>query len=89
MELNQAREEIDKIDNEIIELVAKRLSVAKEIAKIKKSNNLPVENKAREEEVLKNAINNLKAKGFDDEKFAKELFAVIMQKSKEIQKEEQ
>ena len=49
MELTQAREEIDRIDNEIIKLVAKRLSVAKEIGKLKKSKNLPVENKQREE----------------------------------------
>ena len=89
MELTQAREEIDRIDNEIIKLVAKRLSVAKEIGKLKKSKNLPVENKQREEEVIKNAINNLKANGYDDAKFAKALYAAIMQKSKEIQKEEQ
>lgn len=87
MELRQAREDIDKIDNEIIELVAKRLSIAKEIAKIKKKNNLSVENKEREEEVLKNAVNNLKANGFDDAGFAKALYAVIMDKSRQIQKE--
>lgn len=89
MELRQAREEIDNIDNEIIQLVAKRLSIAKEIAKIKKKNNLPVENKQREEEVIKNAINNLKANGYDDAKFAKAIYEVIMEKSREIQKEEQ
>ncbi|MFA5887383.1 MAG: chorismate mutase [Candidatus Nanoarchaeia archaeon] len=89
MELSQAREKIDLIDKQIAELVAKRLSIAKEIAKIKRNDNLSVENKQREEEVIKNAVNNLKSNGYDDAKFAKALYAVLMNKSKEIQKGEQ
>lgn len=42
---------------------------------------------AREEEVIKNAINNLKSGGYDGAKFAKAIYAAIMKKSKEIQKE--
>lgn len=83
--MEQLRKEIDDIDRKIIELLAKRFSIAKEIAKLKKDQNLPIQDKEREEEVIKNAINNLKANGFDDAQFAKDLYAVIMKKSKEVQ----
>lgn len=87
MELSHAREEIDRIDNEIIELVAKRLSIAKEIAKIKNKLKLPFEDKERETQLLKARIKKMKELGVDDAEFVKLLFAVIIKKSKEIQKE--
>ncbi|MDI6737054.1 MAG: chorismate mutase [Nanoarchaeota archaeon] len=87
MELKQAREYIDNIDKEIIKLLARRFSIAKEIAKIKKEQSLPIQNNEREEEVIKKAIENLKEQGYDDEEFARGLFTIIMNKSKEIQKE--
>ncbi|MBU2637899.1 MAG: chorismate mutase [Nanoarchaeota archaeon] len=89
MELKQAREEIANIDKAIIELIARRLSIAKEIAKIKKDNNLPIQDKGREEEVIQNAVKSLKEQGYDDPEFVKALYTLIMKKSKEIQKEEQ
>lgn len=85
MELKQKREEIDKIDREIIGLLAKRFSIAKEIAKIKKSHNLPIQNKEREEEVIQKAVENLKEKGYDEKEFVKTIYTAIIKKSKEVQ----
>lgn len=87
MELKQAREDIDKIDTEIIELVAKRLELAKEIAEIKKKLKLPLEDKEREEELLQSRIKTVKEFGYDDAEFVKHLFVLLIKKSKEIQKE--
>lgn len=83
--MEQLRKEIDDIDRKIIELLAKRFSIAKEIAKLKKDQNLPIQDKEREEEVIQKANENLKQQGYDDKKFTKEIYAVIMKKSKEVQ----
>lgn len=86
MELKKAREEIDNIDRELIELIARRLSIAKDIAKIKKDQDIPIQNKEREEEVIQKAVENMKDKGYDEKEFMKELYNLIMKKSRELQK---
>ncbi|MBQ4155690.1 MAG: prephenate dehydratase [Clostridia bacterium] len=52
MNLDELRVEIDKIDDELINLFQKRMDVAVEIGKYKKNNNLPVLNSQREREKL-------------------------------------
>ena len=52
MDLNQLRERIDGVDNEIIRLMTERMDIAAEIAAYKKENGLPVLNVAREREKL-------------------------------------
>lgn len=84
--MEKLREDIDKIDNGILQLVAKRMKPAKEIAEIKKNNNLPLEDKKREDELIKSRIKKMKELGFDDAEFVKQLFTLLMGKSKEIQK---
>ncbi|HII14886.1 MAG TPA: chorismate mutase [Nanoarchaeota archaeon] len=87
MELKQAREEIDKIDNEILQLAAKRLGIAKEIAEIKQKLNLPLGDRERESELLQARIEKMQELGFEDKEFVRQLFAILMKKSKEIQTE--
>lgn len=53
--LHELRKEIDKIDKQIIELLEKRVRIAKEIGEIKRELNLPVRDEKREEEVLRRA----------------------------------
>ena len=52
MNLEELRVEIDKIDNELIELFQKRMEVAVKIGEYKKNNNIPVLNSQREREKL-------------------------------------
>ncbi|MBS0604177.1 MAG: chorismate mutase [Verrucomicrobia bacterium] len=52
MNLDELRKIIDQLNTEIIELFSKRLSVTKEIAKVKKENQLPVHDPLREEKQL-------------------------------------
>lgn len=52
MTLEELRKVIDQLNADIIALFAKRLDVAKEIAKVKKQNKLPVHDQDREEKQL-------------------------------------
>ncbi len=48
MNLEKLREQIDAINRELVELFGKRLELAKEIARIKKREKLPILDEARE-----------------------------------------
>lgn len=50
MKLEELRNQMDALNREIVELFAKRVSVAIEIARIKKESNLPVYDPVREKE---------------------------------------
>lgn len=52
MNLERLRKTIDQLNAEIIQLFSERLKVTKEIAKIKKEQNLPINDFVREEEQL-------------------------------------
>lgn len=52
MDINDARDKIDSIDNELVELLKKRMEIAKKIAEYKQENSLPALNKSREREIL-------------------------------------
>lgn len=53
MKLQELREEIDKLDDEIVALLEKRVQIAKQIGEIKTRLNQEVYNPKREEEILK------------------------------------
>ena len=50
--LDESRARIDSIDDELARLFVERLKITGEIAGIKKENNLPVFNPARESEII-------------------------------------
>ena len=50
--LEEQRKRIDEIDDEIFRLFLERLKVTEEVAKVKKENNLPIVNPAREREII-------------------------------------
>ena len=52
MSLENLRNEIDSIDNQLINLFQERMDVAAKIGEYKKENNLPVLNVQREREIL-------------------------------------
>ena len=84
--LDAARAEIDDIDNQIVELLAKRLEICKKLGRYKKKNNVPIQNKEREKQIIKDRAKELKELGFDDDKFVQELFGLNMKKAREVQK---
>ena len=52
MNLENIREQIDEIDNQLIALFKQRMEAVTEVAKYKKENNLPVFSRKREREIL-------------------------------------
>tara|TARA_Y100000590_G_scaffold463233_1_gene629488 strand:- start:6139 stop:6945 length:807 start_codon:yes stop_codon:yes gene_type:complete len=52
-ELDNLREELDNIDNQLIELITKRARIALDISDFKKVNNLPIFHPAREMVILR------------------------------------
>ena len=56
MELQELRNEINRIDDEMLALLGQRLAVCRSIAEYKRANGLPVRDAARETEKLQEAI---------------------------------
>ncbi len=79
-ELKKLRLEIDIIDDEIMNLLNKRLSVVSKVSKVKKRNNLSVLDSNREMEVLN------KLSGFKYSNELIDIYKYIMKVSKEMQK---
>lgn len=80
--IDKYREEIDLIDGKIIELLIKRFQIVLDIKEYKENHNLPILDTNREQAII-SKINNL---NFDDNII--EIYKVIMQESKKIQKGE-
>lgn len=53
--LEKFRKTIDKIDNDLIKIIAKRFKVTKKVRDFKNINNLLIEDKDREVEIMDNA----------------------------------
>ena len=78
---NSMRKKIDRGDRGVLFLIKRRFHLAKKVAKYKMDNNLDVEDINREDEVIKNVLNQA---GMMDlrEKFIRDLFKTIMEESK-------
>ncbi|KMT22723.1 prephenate dehydratase [Clostridium cylindrosporum] len=58
-DLKEIRDEIDRIDNEIIKLFQDRMDTVIKVAEYKKKNNLEVLNRKREEQVIENHLSKI------------------------------
>ena len=83
-DLNSLRNKIDKIDNEIIDLLNDRFDVVKEIGEYKKENNIPVEDKAREKIILQILDTKLSNSPYKEE--IKNIYKELFTQSKNKQK---
>ncbi|MCW4048141.1 MAG: chorismate mutase [Candidatus Bathyarchaeota archaeon] len=66
-EINPLRDEINRLNTEIIEKLKERVTVAIEIGEVKKRHGKPVVDKSREEIVLDNVANLASEMGLDPE----------------------
>jgi len=80
--LKEYRQEIEKVDEQLIKLISQRMELSKKIGEYKKENNLPIFDPSREEE-LKNK-NILLVKEEYREAY-KEVFETILKVSKNVQ----
>ena len=83
MDLRECRQEIDRIDGELVKLLEERMDVVREVAEYKRASGGPVYDPAREEEKL------VMIRGAASDDFCKEalpkIFAQIMACSRELQ----
>ncbi|HCA04609.1 MAG TPA: bifunctional chorismate mutase/prephenate dehydratase [Ruminococcaceae bacterium] len=80
-ELSEIRHDIDKIDDELVELFKKRMDCAREVGCYKKLNGTPVLNRRRENEIL----DDVQQKGGEYGLYARLLFSNIMELSRALQ----
>ncbi|MBS6183694.1 MAG: prephenate dehydratase [Clostridium celatum] len=83
MNLSECRNEIDKIDKELVELFEKRMNVAINVAKYKIENNIPIFNGAREAEVIEKNVNRLNNKEYS--RLTEKFFTHLMELSRSLQ----
>ena len=80
--LNDYREQIDRIDEQLVDLFTKRMQIASEIAQLKKASGIPVLDAKRERELLSRIE---KLSGPDFGTYSKSLYETIMALSRSYQ----
>ena len=86
MTLDELREEIEDIDREIVELIARRTYVADTIAQVKDERGLPTTDESQEQRVMDRAGEN--AEQFDvDANLVKAIFRLLIELNKVEQRE--
>ena len=84
MKLDEIRKLIGELDEEILRNLAKRKTLVKEIAVLKKSAGMPVIDEKREREILEKIRIKSEYIGIDEE-FALRLFKIILENSRKEQ----
>jgi len=84
--IDDYRNKIDEIDKEITRLFEERMDIVIKVGEYKKQNNLPVFNKAREDEVIEKNIGYLNNKDYAEG--LKQFFTNIMNISKDLEDKE-
>jgi len=86
MSLEELRAEIESIDREIVELIARRTYVAETIADVKAERDLPTTDEGQEDAVMERAGDN--AAKFDlDSNLVKTVFRLLIELNKVEQRE--
>ncbi len=86
MSLDELRAEIEGIDREIVELIARRTYVADTVAQVKEERDLPTTDEGQEEQVMERAGEN--AERFDvDANLVKAIFRLLIELNKVEQRE--
>ena len=82
--LSLLRQEIDKIDSELIDILSRRMLVSREIGQYKKEHSMPVFQVGRHDDVIKTRIRLARELGIDEE-FMKTLLRAIHEESVRLQ----
>lgn len=83
MDLNEIRQQINEIDEQLVALFRKRMETVVEVAKYKQENHLPVLDRTRERQVLCRVA---EMAGEDLEHYAKVLYTTLMDVSRNYQR---
>jgi len=83
--IDELREEINEVDEQLVRILAKRMDIVKEIGKLKKENNLSALDEKRWQEVLERTLENAK-KYTVSEDLIKKIYEKIHATALEIEK---
>ena len=86
MPIEPLRAEISRIDEEIIELIAKRQRLAGRIAQVKMNEGLPIHDKERTQAVLDSAFESSVEKNINPV-YVQQVFQILIKMSEERQRE--
>ena len=82
MDIKDLRDNIDRIDADLIKLFAERMETAAKIADYKKQNNLPILNAEREKEVVEKVVSAVPK---ELQEYAETLYKTIFELSRSYQ----
>ena len=86
MELTEIRKELDKLDAELVSILAKRMKFIPEVAEYKKKNNIQRFQPAREKEILESKRKLAKEAGLNPD-LVEKIFKEIINDAHRIEKE--
>ncbi|CAM2900056.1 chorismate mutase [Hathewaya histolytica] len=82
-DIKNIRREIDNIDKELVRIFEERLNLSLKVMEYKKERSLPILDKNREEQVIKQAKENLN--NIKYEEYLEDFFTKLMEISKKVQ----
>jgi len=85
MDLKSLRKKIDEIDDELVDVISRRISLMPEVAEVKRRENVGIDQQDREREVMVNIRKKALEKGLDQD-FMEKIMSEIITESKKIQK---
>ena len=82
MEINEIRNEIDKVDEQLVKLFVERMNLSAQIADYKKAHNLPIYVPSREREKLQNVAEQA---GAEMDNYTRVLYSMLFELSRSYQ----
>ena len=80
----ELREQIDQLDEDIIQLLIKRMGISKEVGKLKEELDIPVEDKGREQEII-DRLTSQAGRNLSEEQLIR-IFTAVFKSSKQVQR---
>ena len=80
----ELRQKIDTLDEEIIQLLKKRMEISKEVGKLKEKLDIPVEDMGREQEII-DRLTQQAGINLSEEQLIR-IFTAVFKSSKQIQR---
>ena len=84
--LTNLRRQIDNLDNELLDILGKRMNISREIGEYKKKHNMPIVQSGRFGDIMTTRILAAKAMGMSEE-FMRSVFSAIHEESVRVQVE--
>ena len=79
----ELRQKIDKLDEDIIQLLKRRMGISKEVGKLKEELDIPVEDKEREKEII-DRLTQHAGRNLSEEQLIR-IFTAVFKSSKQAQ----